>query len=276
LKQYVFKAVYGMMYTDALSAMYYATATREIHKGLARRLADHYLGLFMNGDLPLERDSPLQVLSRAVAEFNTVETVDRDYPKAGIVGEIYVKYNSFSNNEVAHWLMSQEVEVIVPPMLEFFAGSIIAQDHGVKTFVKRPGILWLLALWGRGVLNKYLNEFDQVMKDFRHYRPHHNIREIARKAEELVTLNHQYGEGWLIAGEVATFVEEGVPNVLCLQPFGCIANHVVAKGVQKRIKERYLEVNLIFLDADAGVSEVNFFNCMHFFVDHAKKAHKTV
>ena len=76
-----------------------------------------------------------------------------------------------------------------------------------------------------------------------------------------------------IAGEIASFVRDGVQNVLCLQPFGCIANHVIAKGVQKRLKEKYPQLNLLFLDADAGVSEVNFFNRMHFFVNRARTVH---
>jgi predicted nucleotide-binding protein (sugar kinase/HSP70/actin superfamily) len=74
----------------------------------------------------------------------------------------------------------------------------------------------------------------------------------------------------LIAGEIGEFVEHGVPNVLCLQPFGCIANQVIAKGVAKRMKEKYPPLNLLFLDADAGTSEVNFFNRLYFFVNHAK------
>jgi predicted nucleotide-binding protein (sugar kinase/HSP70/actin superfamily) len=108
------------------------------------------------------------------------------------------------------------------------------------------------------------------MQRFRLYRPHHDIRDIAREAKNIVSLNHQYGENWRIAGEIASFVKDEVPNVLCLQPFGCIANHVVAKGMQKRMQERYPQLNLLFLDADAGVSEVNFFNRMHFFISQAK------
>ena len=101
----------------------------------------------------------------------------------------------------------------------------------------------------------------------RYYHPSHDIRDVAEKAKEILSLNHQYGEGWLIAGEIAFFAQDGVENVLCLQPFGCIANHVIAKGVQKRLQETYPQLNLLFLDADAGVSEVNFFNRMHFFVN---------
>ena len=83
---------------------------------------------------------------------------------------------------------------------------------------------------------------------------------------------HSYGESWLIAGEIGTMAEDGVPNVICLQPFGCIANQVTARGVAKRLKEHHRNLNLLFLDLDAGISEVNYFNRMHFFVDQARSA----
>jgi predicted nucleotide-binding protein (sugar kinase/HSP70/actin superfamily) len=114
------------------------------------------------------------------------------------------------------------------------------------------------------------------MQNYRDYHPHHDIRDVAAKAQEILSLNHKYGEGWLIAGEIGSFARDGVTNVLCLQPFGCIANHVIAKGVQKRLQEIYPHLNLLFLDADAGVSEVNFFNRMHFFVNHARTEARSV
>jgi predicted nucleotide-binding protein (sugar kinase/HSP70/actin superfamily) len=125
---------------------------------------------------------------------------------------------------------------------------------------------------GQKLAHHFLHQFDAVMQGYRRYHPHTSIRDIAANAQEILSLNHQYGEGWLIAGEVASFARNGVTNVLCLQPFGCIANHVIAKGVQKRLQEKYPQLNLLFLDADAGVSEVNFFNRMHFFVNHAQTA----
>ena len=133
-------------------------------------------------------------------------------------------------------------------------------------------MLWLLCLLGKKVLRGYLNEVHDIMKNYRRFHRHPDIETIARNAQEILSLNHQYGEGWLIAGEVASFVKNGINNVLCLQPFGCIANHIIAKGAEKKMKEMYPQLNLLFLDADAGVSEVNFFNRMHFFVNHAKTA----
>jgi predicted CoA-substrate-specific enzyme activase len=271
-RSYVYKAGIGMMFTDALSDMYHATAVREKQKGSALQVANRYLEPFMNGSLPIEKTTLLETLSQAVGDFNALDTLDQDFPKVGIVGEIYVKYNHFSNNFVANWLMEQGIEVVMPPFMEFFSGGLISIDNGVRTNLVRPNLMWLLSFLGKRLIHNFLGKVDEVMQGFRYYHPHHTIQEIARKAQEIVTLNHQYGEGWLIAGEVGSFVKRGVQNVLCLQPFGCIANHVIAKGVQKRMKELYPQLNIIFLDADAGVSEVNFFNRMHFFVNRAKTA----
>jgi predicted nucleotide-binding protein (sugar kinase/HSP70/actin superfamily) len=148
----------------------------------------------------------------------------------------------------------------------------VLMENRVRTYLNRPNLLWVLSLLGKRLLRSFLNEVDGIMNKYRFHRPYHDIQEIARKAQDIISLNHQYGEGWLIAGEIASFAKDGISNVLCLQPFGCIANHVVAKGVEKRMKEFYPQLNLLFLDADAGISEVNFFNRMHFFINHAKES----
>ena len=267
---YTYKAAIGMMFNDALSDMYHSTIVREKHKGETQSVADRYLNWYMDGTIPVTKTGLLEWLERAVQDFNAIETMPGTYPKVGIVGEIYVKYNAFSNNHVAQWLMEQGLEVVMPPFFEFFDGGMVSWEHGVKTHVKKRDLTWLLFILGQKLAGYFLHEFAAIMQGYNRYHPHKNIQDIAANAKEILSLNHQYGEGWLIAGEIASFARDGVPNVLCLQPFGCIANHVIAKGVQKRMQEKYSQLNLLFLDADAGVSEVNFFNRMHFFVNHAR------
>lgn len=271
-KGFLSKAVLSIIFADALSTLYHATAIRELRKGEALELAHKYLSLLENGTLPPDKDLLLEELSNAVADFNNIEMNDRDYPVVSIVGEIYLKYNTFGNNNVAQWLMDQEIEVIIPPLMEFFSGWFVAIKEGVRSNIKNRDILWLLSFVANKRVQAFLNEVDAIMQGFRCYRPHHTIQHIAEKAQEIVALTHQYGEGWLIAGEIGTLVEDGFQNVLCLQPFGCIANHIVAKGVGTRLKEKHPQLNLLFLDVDAGTSEVNFYNRMHFFVDRAKTA----
>ncbi len=271
-RDYIYKAAIGMMFNDALSDMYHSTLIREKHKGETQAVADKYLNWFMDGTIPVAKSALLEWLERAVQDFNAIETVPGYHPRVGIVGEIYVKYNAFSNNHVAKWLMDQGLEVVMPTFFEFFDGGLVSSDHAVKTYVQKRNSKWLIDVFGQKLMSHFLHEFDAVKRGYVRYRRHKSIHDVASNAQEILSLNHQYGEGWLIAGEIASFARDGVTNVLCLQPFGCIANHVIAKGVQKRLQEKYPQINLLFLDADAGVSEVNFFNRMHFFVNHAKNA----
>jgi predicted CoA-substrate-specific enzyme activase len=271
-KAYMYRVLISMAFTDALSDMYYSTVTREKNKGDAKRVADRYLSAFMEGEIPTEKKALLAALRRAVTEFNSIEVEDRHYPRVGIVGEIYVKYNAFSNNNAAEWLIDQGIEVVMPTFLEFFASGVVLVEQRVKKNLARHNMLWLLALLGKKLLHNFMDEVQDIMKNYRRFHRHTSIDGIAKNAQEVLSLNHQYGEGWLIAGEISSFMKNGISNVLCLQPFGCIANHIVAKGAEKKLREIHPQLNLLFLDADAGVSEVNFFNRMHFFLNHAKES----
>jgi predicted nucleotide-binding protein (sugar kinase/HSP70/actin superfamily) len=272
IREYVYKAVMAAVYSDSIANMYHATAVREENKGEARALAERLLAPLQNGTLRLDKETILTRLHEAVQSFNAIVTRDRELPKVGIVGEIYVKFNDFVNNRVAQWLMDQGIEVVVPDFLEFFLGWFVSVNTKVRENLDRRSLIWLLA----NLLDKYVQsvqaEVASVMQGFKYYRPAHSIHDVADKAKEIVALTHQYGEGWLIAGEIGEFARHGIRNVLCLQPFGCIANQVVAKGVAKRMKEKYAGLNLLFLDLDAGVSEVNFFNRMYFFINRAREA----
>ncbi|HET9492953.1 MAG TPA: acyl-CoA dehydratase activase-related protein, partial [Chloroflexia bacterium] len=271
--EYIPKALLAGLYADAVSAMYYATAVREVNRGEALALADDLLEPLNRGVLRLEEQSLLARLRDAVARFNDIPTNDRRYPKVGVVGEIFVKYNSFSNNHVARWLMEHEVEVVVPDFVTFFLSSLVSGKVLVKEKLVRRGIAArvvynLLERRARGVLGRA----DEVMRGFKYHRPSHTLHDLARTAERSVSLTHSYGESWLIAGEIGAMVESGITNVICLQPFGCLANQVTARGVAKSMKEQYHGLNVLFLDVDAGMSEVNYFNRMHFFLTQAKSA----
>jgi predicted CoA-substrate-specific enzyme activase len=270
-KKYIYKGVMAAVYSDAISNMYHATAVREVNKGSALALADQLLVPLWDGTLSLDRNSILQGLEKAVSSFNRVATKNQVYPRVGIVGEIYVKFNAFSNKRVVQWLMDQEIEVFTPSLLEFFAAWLLVPTVQIKANMRRHDILWLLIKLLEGTVQNFLDETEDVLSKHHYYRPRHSIHQAAEKAAEILALTHQYGESWLIAGEISELVDSGTENVLCLQPFGCIANQVVARGVSNRLKEKYPQLNLLFLDVDQGTSEVNFFNRMHFFIDHARK-----
>jgi predicted nucleotide-binding protein (sugar kinase/HSP70/actin superfamily) len=272
ISEYIYKAALSLVFCDFLSDMYHSTIIREVHKGQTQAVVDKYLGRFMDGTIPVTRSGLLEWLGNAVQDFNAVETDDRYYPRVGVIGEVYVKYNDFSNSYVIPWLIDQGLEVVLPGFFGLSHCSMATTDHMVRSNVKKRDRLWLIVAFGLKMAEVILGQFNRVMRNYRRYHPHPSIKDIAAWAEEVLDLNHEYGEGWLIAGEIGALTRAGVNNILCLQPFGCIANHIVAKGVQKRLQDTYPDLNLLLLDADAGVSEVNFFNRMHFFVNHAKNA----
>lgn len=272
-RAYITKALLGIAFADSVSEMYYATASREreASRGLALALVDRHIAPLADGSLPLDRASVLQAMAAAVRDFNAVDTDDAPRPTAGIVGEIFVKYNSYSNHDVARWMMAQGVEVVVPSVSEFFFSWLVGPSIQVKKGLKRPGVRWLVTAYFKRHAEGLAEDVDEVMAGFRHRRPRHRIEDVAAHAERVMSLAHQYGESWLIAGEVGSLVQDGVRNILCLQPFGCIANQVVARGVERRLKERHEGLNLLMLDSDAGTSKVNYFNRLQFFVSHAKR-----
>ena len=149
--KYVPKALMACVYSDAIASMYYATAVREVNKARALALADELLDPLDRGVLPLERQAVLARLRDAVARFNDIPTLDRRYPKAGIVGEIYVKYNSFANNHVAQWLMEQGIEVVVPDFLTFFLAWFARRKSGCgRTWRAGTSPGWFTTCWKGG------------------------------------------------------------------------------------------------------------------------------
>ena len=109
-------------------------------------------------------------------------------------------------------------------------------------------------------------------KEFKFFRPFHNIKKIAKKGHSIVHPVQQFGEGWLLPAEIVSFAEEGIHDVLCLQPFGCLANHIIARGVEKQLRDIYPQLNLLFLDMDADTSEANMHNRLHFLIEGAKES----
>ena len=110
------------------------------------------------------------------------------------------------------------------------------------------------------------------MDGFKYNTPKHSIHQLADYAKEAVNLGtHYFGEGWLIAGDILSFAKDGIHNVLCLQPFGCLANHIVARGIEKKLKEIEPKLNVLYLDIDAGVSPVNQHNRLYLLIKNAQK-----
>ena len=137
--------------------------------------------------------------------------------------------------------------------------------NSAKKYIPDFAIDWLY-----GKVQKQIDKINKIGKAFLYFQPFENIYEKAEKAKQVISLNTQFGEGWLIAGEMSSFASQGINHVISLQPFGCIANHIVEKGIEKRIKSVYPQINILSLDFDSSVSDVNITNRLLLFVDNIK------
>ncbi len=271
LRQFLVDGFWGIVSGDALSQMYYSTAARELRKGDAIRAARKYITMADNLLQHHEIHGIPALLGSAAEEYNRIPVDDSPLPRIGIVGEIYVKYNDFSNNSMVEWLHDHQVEVALPPLINFFIQGFVNVDSDTRLHLARKDFSGLIARLGEKVVRRQLERVDDVLHRYKRYVPQSPIRDLAARASRIVSLADQFGEGWLIPADISELAERGVHNVLCLQPFGCIANHIVAKGVEKRLRELYPQLNLLYLDMDPGAGEANLLNRLHFIVQGAKE-----
>jgi Uncharacterized protein conserved in bacteria len=258
-----------LLFSDAINQMFSSVVVREKTKGESKQLFDFYLDEAAKIIRENKHKKLLILLEKAVEDFNKVSIFeDKKFEKIGLVGEIFVKYNNFGQAHITDWLREQNCEVVIPSMLDFFMQAFVNREinhqNGIKQISK---FTQNITPFLQKFLNKRIKIFDDITKKFRFYSVSDSVFDKANYAEEIIDLSNQFGEGWLIAGEIGHFARHNINKVVCIQPFGCIANHVVAKGIEKRLKKFYPKMNLLFLDIDSGVAEVNLQNRLHFLVN---------
>ena len=266
-RQLIRPTVEALFFADALSKLYYPAAARA-KQPTARLLYDRYL----NAAQPLLARRNYKGLRRlmqeAVQAFTDITDTQKRVPVVGVVGEIYVKYNSFSNHGVVRWLVEQGVEVVPPAITGFFSTAIpnayINRDQHIRADGLRPWQAWL----ANRLLRHYAHVYDRLCSPFPFYRPFTDIMDIWQKSRKVINSAADFGEGWFLPGEICDLADNGVKKVVSLQPFGCIANHIISKGIEQRYKLCYPQLSLLFLDFDAGTSDANITNRLHFLLNN--------
>ena len=261
--------LYALAFADAISLMYHPLIVREKNKGQTWSLVERYIQQWLG----LKKKNPeavLVLIRKAVAEFNRIPIRTGSYPKIGIIGEIYANYNEFCNHDIVNWLNEQGIEVELPSLMNFFTQGFVnfRVDMQKRLIKKTP--FWPVSVLFEKRVDMFIRKVNHVLSDFRFFNPIPHIKDLADNASKIIDLSIQFGEGWLIPGEIVKMAEAGVENILCLQPFGCIANQVVAKGIENRLKDKYPNLNLLFIDLDPNTSEANILNRVHFLVRNAK------
>ena len=206
-----------------------------------------------------------------IRDFDNISILDIKKPRVGVVGEILVKFSPAGNNHLVELLEAEGAEAVVPDLIDFmlycFYNQLYKAEHlgTSKRTAKTASLgIWAIEHLLRGASTK-------AFKESKHFTPPTPIREIVSFAEPIVSIGNQTGEGWFLTGEMVELIHDNVPNIVCTQPFGCLPNHVVGKGVIKALRKAYPASNIVAIDYDPGASEVNQLNRIKLMLSTAQK-----
>ena len=247
-----------VVYGDLLQKMLTKNRAYEINKGETQKLYDTW----MEKCKKLVSYSSLSDFKKSIYEMvEDFEKIELDTsiekPKVGIVGEVLIKYHPFGNNFVADKLEQEGAEVILPDFMgfiKFIATHKITFNTLIKTD-KYKAKLFKAAIKLIDILEK--DERIALANSKKGYLPPCDIWDLEDKVKDILSIGNQTGEGWFLTAEMIEYIESGIPNIVCVQPFACLPNHVVGKGVIKTIREKYPYANISPIDYDPGASEAN-------------------
>ena len=277
------KMLQGIIIGDTLNTCLLRVRPYEVVEGSTQELVDRWNRIIAEyfehkGRCPTwgGRIGYRRLLREMVREFNDLPRRDEPRrPRVGVVGEILVKFQPDANNHVIDVIEAEGCEAAVPGLLPFFLSGLVtaqweadAYGIGKESVAKKKAAVWFieqLQAPARAALRAAGGTFD--------IEP--STVELARKASTVLSLGNQAGEGWLLTGEMIELIEHGVPNIVCCQPFACLPNHVVGKGMFREVRRRYPQANIVAIDYDPGASEVNQLNRIKLMISTALMAQES-
>ena len=264
------RALQGVLYGDLFMRVLYRVRPYEKVKGSANHLHEYWKKKCIKS---LEKASYRQFCKNIrgiIHDFDLLPITGERKPRVGIVGEILVKFLPDANNHLVEVLEQEGAEAVMPDLLDFFFYSLYNQNFKADYLGKSKKNARLLNL-GIQALEQYRRTMRKELEKSNRFDPPPRIRDLAEYAKPIVSLGNQTGEGWFLTGEMIELIHGGAPNIVCTQPFACLPNHVVGKGVIKEIRRQYPKANIVAIDYDPGASEVNQINRIKLMLATAQK-----
>ena len=266
------KAMQAVVYGDLFMRVLYATRPYEAKAGSANALHEKWKAICIKS---------LQKRSLSMAEFNrNIRGIVHDFdelprrnvqkPRVGIVGEILVKFSPLANNHVVELLEAEGAEAVMPDLLDFLLYCFYNSNFKADNLGGKRSTAHLCNM-GISLLEYFRRTCRRELERSTHFLPPARIQDLASMAKHYVSLGNQTGEGWFLTGEMLELIHSGTTNIICTQPFGCLPNHIVGKGVIKELRASHPEANIIAVDYDPGASEVNQLNRIKLMLSTAQK-----
>lgn len=265
------KLLKSVIYGDLLQKLLLKNRAYEVNKGESQKLYDKWMETCKS----LVRKSNSKQFKKSIYDMvNDFEKIELDKsvkkPKVGVVGEILIKYHPFGNNFVIDVLEKEGAEVVMPDFMGFvkFMATHKITFNTLLNTDKAKAKVFKLAL-------KLIDIFEKDLKialasSNKNYLPPCDIWHLEEKVKDVLSIGNQTGEGWFLTAEMIEYIENGIPNIVCVQPFACLPNHVVGKGVIKTIRSKFPNANISPVDYDPGASEANQTNRLKLLMTVAK------
>ncbi|GHV59125.1 2-hydroxyglutaryl-CoA dehydratase [Campylobacterota bacterium] len=249
----------GTVYGDTLMQVLFRTRPYEKVAGSANALYEKWVERckvsVFDGNFKQFRKN----IREMIREFDTLDIGERNKPPVGLVGEILVKFHPGANNDIVRLVEKEGGEAVMPPLMDFFHYCAYDHDFNFRN-LRRSRFAAFTANATIRAMDVYRKEMRKAFEASERFTPPPTIDKLAFFAAPFLSRGNQTGEGWFLTGEMVELIEQGVPNIVCMQPFGCLPNHITGKGVIKALKEHYPNTNIVAIDYDPGSSEVNQLN----------------
>jgi len=266
------RAAYGAVFGDIFMRCVYRMrpyekvkgSTEAVHEKWKKECIDFVSSKHMSF-------AKFQKMCREIIEdFDKIEITDEVKPRVGIVGEILVKFAPAANNHLVDLLEAEGAEAVVPDLIDFMLYCFYNQIYKAKELgtSKKTAALMRVAIWA---IEKLRGGATKAFEKSVHFEPPTSIYKLVEYAKPIVNIGNQTGEGWFLTGEMVELIKGGASNIVCTQPFGCLPNHVVGKGVIKQMRHMYPGCNIVAIDYDPGASEVNQLNRIKLMLSTAQK-----
>ncbi len=269
----VIRSMYAVIFGDIFMKCTYRLRPYEKHAGSVNAMHEKWKKIcidFLSCE-HLSRGRFKRLCREIIHDFDTnIELLNLRKPRVGIVGEILVKFLPAANNYLVDLLESEGAEAVVPDLLDFLLYCFYNQNFKVEKLGFRKSKAFLANLGIKG-LEWFRAPASKAFAQSRHFTPPAKIQELGKMASDIVSLGNQTGEGWFLTGEMLELIHSGAPNIVCTQPFACLPNHVVGKGVIKELRRLYPQSNIVAIDFDPGASEVNQLNRIKLMLSTADK-----
>ena len=265
------RAMQAIIYGDLFMRCLYKTRPYEKEKGSANALHEKWKKICI--DTLRETGSTARFKKNCqgiVKDFDNLPLLDIKKPRVGIVGEILVKFLPSANNHLVDLLEAEGAEAVMPDLLDFFMYCFYNNNYKFE-FLGKTKKSAIVGNAGIALLERFRKPAKDALAASKRFEPPTHISKLAEYARPIVSIGNQTGEGWFLTGEMIELINSGASNIVCAQPFACLPNHIVGKGVIKKLREAYPDANIVAVDYDPGASEVNQINRIKLMLAAANK-----